>query len=160
LSLNHRHFVIDKNKGEFRKMAKSKYMKYILKEPKEKEPPIKKTISEIISLNPESTFGLDKIDCTFGFSGQLQPWATADLPHKHNCDELLFFIPGDPKDAPDLGGVVEIAFGEEWEKHVINTPAVICIPQGVLHCPVAITKVDKPFYFGHCLLTSKYEFQE
>jgi hypothetical protein len=26
----------------------------------------------------------------------------------------------------------------------------------VQHCPVYMKRVDKPFYFGHCLLASKY----
>ena len=51
---------------------------------------------------------------------------------------------------------MEVALGEEWEKHVVTTSAVICIPAGVNHCPIYVRKVDRPFYFGHLLLQASY----
>jgi hypothetical protein len=55
-----------------------------------------------------------------------------------------------------LGGEVEIALGDEWEKHVITTSAIICLPRGVAHCPVYVKRVERPFYFGHLLMASSY----
>jgi hypothetical protein len=137
-------------------MAESKYGKYILREPKREEPEKKKPQVTGITLTEELSAGIKKFDCNFNFMGILAPHVLADPPHKHDCDELLFFIPGDPETAPDLGGEAEIAIGEEWEKQVINTAAIVCLPKGVQHCPVYMKRVDKPFYFGHCLLASKY----
>jgi len=136
-------------------MAESKYSKYILKEPKPKAMPPRKTQAEGISLTDEVASSMG-IDCNFNFVGILQPHVLGDPPHKHTVDELLFFIPSDPSIAPSLGGEVEVAMGEEWEKQVINTAAIICIPKGIQHAPIYIKKVDKPFYFGHSLLAAKY----
>jgi hypothetical protein len=137
-------------------MAKSKYRKYVLKEPKVTFLPRKATSMPTFGLSEELMSGFQKIDCNFNFVAILAPHVLADPPHKHNCDELLFFISTDPENTADLGGEVEIALGEEWEKHVITTSAIICLPGGIQHCPVYVKKVDRPFYFGHLLLAYKY----
>ncbi len=137
-------------------MAKAKYQKYVLKEPKVTLPPRKPTSVPAFGLSEELMSGIKKLDCNFNFVGILAPHVLVDPPHKHDCDEILFFISADPKNPVDLGGEVEIALGEEWEKHVITTSAIICLPKGLNHCPVYVKKVDRPFYFGHLLLASKY----
>jgi hypothetical protein len=137
-------------------MAESKYGKYIFRNPLGKGPQSKKVDEQSISFGPEVFLEMGQFDINFNFVGKLAPHILGDPPHKHNCDELLFFIPSDPSIAPYLGGEMEIALGDEWEKHTINTAAIICIPKGVSHCPVYVKKVDKPFYFGHCLLASSY----
>ncbi|MBN1190096.1 MAG: hypothetical protein JXA46_10120 [Dehalococcoidales bacterium] len=137
-------------------MAESKYQKYVFKEPTINLPPRKPTEGFIVNLNENMMSGFQKIDCNFNFVGVLAPHVLADPPHKHDCDELLFFFSADPSNPVDLGGEVEIALGEDWEKQVVNTSAIICLPSGVQHCPIHVKKVDRPFYFGHCLLASKY----
>jgi hypothetical protein len=137
-------------------MSETKYDKYVLKEPKMKAMPPRKTTEVGGMTMTEDLATAFGIECNFNIVGVLLPHVLGDPPHKHNCDELLFFMPADPNTAPDLGGEVEIALGEEWEKHVINTPAIICLPKGVQHAPIYVKRVDKPFYFGHCLLASKY----
>ncbi len=137
-------------------MAELKYQKYVLKEPKINLPPKKPTEAFIVSLMEGNIPGLPKIDCNFNFVVVLAPHVLADPPHKHDCDELLFFISTDLNNPVDLGGEVEIALGEEWEKNVINTSGIICLPKGVQHCPIYVKRVDRPFVFGHCLLASKY----
>jgi hypothetical protein len=137
-------------------MAKVKYAKYVLKQPKVDLPPKKVTSVPTFGLSEEPMKDFEKIDCNFNFVAILGSHVLADPPHKHDCDELLFFISTDPENTHDLGGEVEIALGEEWEKHVINTSAIICLPPGVQHCPVFVKKVDRPFYFGHLLLAAKY----
>ena len=138
-------------------MAASKYGKYVLREPKGKGPPPRKNPEASgITLTEELPAGIGGFDCNFNFVGILAPHVLGDPPHKHDVDELLFFIPADAKTAPDLGGEVEVALGEGWEKQVINTPAIICLPAGVQHAPIYVKKVNRPFYFGHCLLASKY----
>jgi len=138
-------------------MAESEYEKYILRDPKGAVPPTRRTTtSQGVSLHEELVSEIGGFDFSFNFVGILAPHVLADPPHKHNCDELLFFIPTDPENAPDLGGEVEVALGEEWEKHTITTSAIICLPKGVQHAPIYVKKVDRPFYFGHMLLASKY----
>jgi hypothetical protein len=137
-------------------MADSKYGKYILRKPLGKGPEARKVDEQSISFGAELFPELKNFNINFNFVGKLSPHVLGDPPHKHNCDEMLFFIPGDPSIAPYLGGEMEIALGDEWEKHVINTAAIICIPKGMAHCPVYVKKVDKPFFFGHCLLAAGY----
>ena len=136
-------------------MAQAKYQKYVLKKPKVIFPPKKPTFIGAFGLSEELMSGFLKMDCNFNSVGILAPCVLPDPPHKHDCDELLFFIASDPN-TEELGGEVEIALGEEWEKHVITTPAIICIPKGLQHCPVYVRKVNRPFYFGHLLLASNY----
>jgi hypothetical protein len=137
-------------------MPSSKYQKYVLKEPKVISQPKKPASIPIIGLSEELMSGFKKLDCNFSFVAVTAPYVLSDPPHKHDCDELLFFISTDLKNTADLGGEVEIALGEEWEKHTITTSAIICLPKGIQHCPVYVKKVDRPFYFGHLLLASKY----
>jgi hypothetical protein len=99
--------------------------------------------------------GFAKMDCNFNFVGILGSYVLADPPHRHTVDEILFFVSSDPN-SDDLGGVVELALGPEWEKHTIDTPAIVCIPKGLQHCPVFVRKVARPFYFGHLLMAADY----
>jgi hypothetical protein len=139
------------------KMAESKYGKYVLREPKGMgAPPKRSTQVRALSLNEELAAGMGGVPVNFNFMGVVEPGLMADPPHKHEYDELLFFITGDPGIAPDLGGEVEIALGEEWEKQVISTSAVVCLPRGLQHCPINVKKVNRPFYFGHIMLAAKY----
>ena len=138
-------------------MAESKYEKYFLREAKPASPVFPPKYAQNISLTEELTKAIGKFDINFNFLGMLRPHVLMDPPHKHDCDEFLFFIPVDSENWPDLGGEAEIALGEEWEKHTITTAAIICLPAGVQHAPIFIKKVEKPFYFGHCLLASSYK---
>ena len=137
-------------------MAESKYEVYFLREARAPGPVFLPKYAQNLSLTEELTKAIGKFDINFNFLGMLRPHMLMDPPHKHDCDEFLFFIPADSENWPDLGGEAEIALGEEWEKHTITTAAIICLPPGIQHAPIFIKKVDRPFYFGHCLLASKY----
>ena len=139
-------------------MAELKYEKYILREPRGMGavPPRRTTQVQAASINEKLLSEIPEVNCNFNFMGVLEPHLLGDPPHKHDYDEFLFFIAADSENAPDLGGEVEIALGEEWEKHVINTSAIVCLPKGVQHCPIYVKRVDKPFYFGHIMLASTY----
>lgn len=132
------------------------YSKYILREPKGKEPRKLDTEEWGVSINEDILSGTGKFDCNFNFLGILGPHVLPDPPHSHNCDEFLFLIPASYENWPDLGGEVEIAIGEDWERQSITTAAVICLPKGVQHCPVYMKRVDRPFYWGHILPASSY----
>ena len=138
-------------------MVNSKYQKYVLTQPKIALPPQKTKSVSTFGLDVALMSNLPKLDCNLHFVAMLAPHVLADPPHKHNCDELLFFISADPENTADLGGEVEVALGEEWEKHVITSSAIICVPKGVNHAPIYIRKVDRPFYFGHLLLAATYD---
>ena len=77
-----------------------------------------------------------------------------EVPHSHDCGEIIGLI-GSRRDNPrDLGGEVE--FWMEDEKYVLNKSCLIYIPKGVRHCPLTVTKVDKPLFFLAVSLTNKY----
>ena len=130
---------------------------YILTKPKTTPPQRPLSSKTTFGLSIELMKGIKEFNASFQFVAILTPHMLADPPHKHNdCDEILFFISADPDNPHDLGGEMEIALGDEWEKQVINTSAVLCIPAGLTHCPVYARRVDRPFYFGHVLLASSY----
>ena len=136
-------------------MAEAKYGKYVVKEPKGQPLAVRPTRIQAISLTGANYTSIAPLNMDFNFVGIVGPHVMADPPHKHDVDEMLFFVPKDPGSA-DLGGVVEIALGEDWEKYTITTPAIICLPAGVQHAPLNVKTVKTPFYFGHCLLAPRY----
>jgi hypothetical protein len=71
-----------------------------------------------------------------------------DKPHVHPYTEFLLFMGADPYDLSDLGAECEMYMGKEMEKHVITTPSVAIQPKGVAHCPLIVTKQEKPWIFG------------
>jgi hypothetical protein len=137
-------------------MTETTYGNYVLTEPKVKIIERKQSSKPTFGLSEELMDGIKKFNTNFNFVAILAPHVLVDPPHKHDCDELLFFISTDPENTTDLGGEVEIALGDEWEKHVITTSAIICLPRGLAHCPVYVRKVERPFYFGHLLMASSY----
>ncbi len=68
-----------------------------------------------------------------------------DKPHAHPMPEILFFIGTDLNDLTRLGGEAEIYLGKELERHVITAPTAVVIPGKLAHCPLVITRVDRPF---------------
>jgi hypothetical protein len=71
-----------------------------------------------------------------------------DKPHVHTYNEFLFFIGADTNDLSQLGAEVEMYMGKEGEKHVITEPTVVFQPRGFPHCPLVVTKIEKPFIFS------------
>ena len=142
------------------KTSGAKYGKYVLRESKGKTPRKLESEEWGASINEDITSGIGRFDCNFNFLGILGPHMLPDPPHNHNCGEFLFLIPSTYEDWPNLGGEVEIAIGEEWEKHTITTAAVICLPEGLHHCPVYMKNIDKPFYWGHVLPAPSYDSSE
>jgi len=67
-----------------------------------------------------------------------------DKPHVHPKPEILFFMGTDLNDLSALGGEAEIALGKEAETHLITRPTAVVIPGGFPHCPLTITRVDRP----------------
>jgi hypothetical protein len=67
-----------------------------------------------------------------------------DKPHIHPKPEILFFMGTDMNDLSKLGAEAELALGKEAEIHHITKPSAVIIPGGFPHCPLTITRVDKP----------------
>ena len=73
------------------------------------------------------------------------PFKGDNPAHTHNFQEFLAWYSGDPKDPDNLGGEVVFYLGAELEKHVFTKPVVISLPPDLVHCPLEITRVDRPF---------------
>lgn len=69
-----------------------------------------------------------------------------ETPHVHPNPEILFFIGTNTEDLTDLGAEVEISIGDEKEIHVFDKSTAVVLPGGLSHCPLTITKVERPFY--------------
>ena len=122
-------------------MAESKYGKYILRGARGAES------------GPERAAVLEGLEDWAGIQHRLnwryvsQPTTMVEEPHSHNYDEFLIFIGANPADATVLGAEIELSIGDEREKHVIDTASVICVPKGLVHCLLNISRANKPFLF-------------
>ena len=67
-----------------------------------------------------------------------------DKPHVHPKPEILFFMGTDVNDLSNLGAEAELVIGKELETFTINKPTAVVLPGGVPHCPLTITRVDRP----------------
>jgi hypothetical protein len=68
-------------------------------------------------------------------------------PHTHKFEEILLFMGADCNNLNFLGAEGECAMGKEKEIHTFNKPTAIICPEMLPHCPLTVTKVDKPFLF-------------
>jgi hypothetical protein len=137
-------------------MAETKYSQYISNDPVKMANIKQRQLFPMISAREEIWPGVEGINCNFAFVCVSEPYLMPDPPHKHDFDEYLFFIGGNPQNLGDLGAEIEVALGEEWEKYLITAPAIVYIPKGLLHCPIHVKKVDKPFLFGHVMPSAAY----
>lgn len=129
-------------------MAKTKYGNRVL---------TKKLIREIAHYTGKSIVAHDgelDADCSLGYHCISKPMSF-DHPHSHDFAEMLCFIGGNPRDITDFGAEIDFTLG--GEKHTINTPAVVSIPGGVVHCPIVFKKVEKPIVFLEISLTRVYK---
>ena len=67
-----------------------------------------------------------------------------DKPHVHPKPEILFFMGTDVNDLSNLGAEAELVIGKELETFTITRPTAVVLPGGVPHCPLTITRVDRP----------------
>ena len=83
-------------------------------------------------------------DFNFGHQFVRKPFNGDNPAHTHNFQEFLAWYGSNPDDPDDFGGEVVFCLGEELEKHVFTKPTVLSLPPGLVHCPMAVTRVDRP----------------
>jgi hypothetical protein len=83
-------------------------------------------------------------DFTIGHQFVRKPFKGDNPAHTHNFQEFLAWYSGNPDDPDDFGAEVVFYFGEELEKHVFTKPTIVSLPPGLVHCPLEITRVDRP----------------
>jgi len=134
-------------------MAETKYGKYIIREPLEKgTAPMLHICAEEGCLGHQLNFPVEvQLLCITA------PVTFPHQPHAHDGDEIFFIFGSNPKNYYDFDAEIEIHMGEEREKHIVNTTSIVYMPKGLIHGPIAITKVNKPFQWMHILFAPKYD---
>jgi mannose-6-phosphate isomerase-like protein (cupin superfamily) len=150
-------YVKQKRKGEPKEMADTKYGQYVLTDTIRDSSPVRPMATVPYMFVGENQSPLLKgVPCNVAINCVSEPYVMGDPPHKHDFDEFWYFLAGDPRNMRDLGGVVEVALGDEWEKHTITTTSAVYLPAGLTHSPIHVKKVDQPFYFMVILLAPTY----
>jgi len=85
-----------------------------------------------------------------------KPGVIMGTRHLHEFDEFLVFLSCNPADDLDFIAEIELLLGEEGEPHVIVSPTIVCIPQGLVHGPLTFMSVDKPVLFSYIYLAPDY----
>jgi hypothetical protein len=83
------------------------------------------------------------------------PEGIQDRPHVHDTDEIIGFFGSDPANPYDLGGEIEIWLADD--KHVIDRSTLLFIPAGMKHCPLNITRVDRPIFHFIAVTSRQYD---
>jgi hypothetical protein len=86
-----------------------------------------------------------------GYSLLTEPFLMVEEAHKHDFDQYIFFIGGNPKNVSDFDA--EIEFGVGGKIHKITYPACVRIPKGTIHGPLNIKKITKPVMFLDIVLS-------
>ena len=81
---------------------------------------------------------------TIGLQFVTKPFKSDNPCHTHNFQEFLAWYGGNPKNPEDFGAEVVIYLGKEMEKYVFTRPTLVNLPPGFPHCPLEITRVDRP----------------
>ncbi len=138
-------------------MAKRKCEKYILTDLKlpanvqAREAEYNKRATRILWLEDEIMPGASSVILSWYW----KPTEKEGTPsHVHDFDEIIGFLSSDPKNPHDLGGEVE--FWLEDEKYLLTKSCLILCPKGLRHCPLRVTRVDRPILFLAFSVTGKY----
>ena len=138
-------------------MNETKYGKYIIQEPINKA--TLKGSTQSIHISAEAGSGgaiFSDFPADFGAICITEPLEMSMDPHTHDYDQLLCFIGGNPLNFFEFGAEIELALGEECEKHLINTTSIVYIPKGLIHCPLEFKKVSAPVLFMHVCFAPEY----
>jgi hypothetical protein len=111
-------------------------------------------------LHPEIELPTIKVDRgklgEFGISWEpiTHPFKMMTSSHRHDYAQILAFVGNDLNNMFDFDAEIELYL--EGEKYIIDKTTVVYIPGGMLHCPISITRVGKPFLFNNMYFTAVY----
>jgi hypothetical protein len=120
------------------------------------------------SYHLEVTAPIPVLQCDeeYGNKGFWMYWKCIEKPyvdeletHKHDFDQYLVFLGGDPKNMLDLGGKVELTLSEDGinkEVHTFTGYTTVYIKAGLYHCPLVYKKVTTPIIFYDFVNTMQY----
>ena len=135
-------------------MAKTKYGKYIMKATRGNISNLKTSAMTPVVLEGLKDWGGIQHRMKWTFISQ--PVLMVDEPHSHDFDEFLCFLGCDPTNGLDFGAEIELSLGREREKQIISAATVVCVPQGLIHCPLHFKKITKPILFCHIYTAPEY----
>ena len=87
-----------------------------------------------------------------GFARITKPVCMGLPTHKHPFDQWIYLI-GDTKNFADFDADIEMTLGDKIVK--INYPCYVFIPKNVMHCPLDVKRVGKPFIFIDARVTEE-----
>jgi mannose-6-phosphate isomerase-like protein (cupin superfamily) len=135
-------------------MAESKFGKHILRGTGvDKSRPGVAAVTPAVMEGPKDWSGIQH---RINWKYISQPTLLVEEPHSHDFDEFLVFLGCDPENARDFDAEVELSMGEEGEKHIIDTGTIVCIPKGLVHCPINFKKVGKTVLFCNIYIAPDY----
>lgn len=85
-----------------------------------------------------------------------EPMLFDRIPHSHDFDEFLCFLGGNLENIFDFDATIELSLGEEEELYLIEQPAIVFIPAGLVHTPLTFKRIDKPVLFHPIALAPDY----
>ncbi len=132
-------------------MAESKYGKYIVRGTAKKKAQPGVTPSALGA--PKDWAGIQH---RINWNYISKPVIMEEKSHSHDFDEFLCFLGSNPEDPKDFGAEIEISMGKDGEKQVVDTATVVCIPKGMVHCPINFKKIDKPVLFCNIYMSPEY----
>ncbi len=74
--------------------------------------------------------------------------------HVHDVPEIIGFFGSDHENPMDMGG--ELEFWMEDEQYLITKSCMIFVPAGLRHCPIALTRVDRPIFHFSVVTSGQY----
>jgi hypothetical protein len=106
---------------------------------------------ELVWLFGKDLEGLE-VNFSWGYYSGAGKWHRGGESHTHPEEEILIYVGLDPDDINYIGAEIEIAMGENDERHFSNRPFVAICPKGFPHLPCITRWVDKPYsFFVICL---------
>lgn len=138
-------------KGEL-EMAGTKYDKYVVELSFQDGPGLYRQMTEVSG----GQFDLD-FHVRYGTYLAAGPMGIESYgQHKHNFNQVNFWLGTDTEVIGELGAEVELYLGEEYEKHVITTSTAVSIPKGLAHYPAMINKIDRRFIYVEVSCAREY----
>lgn len=96
---------------------------------------------------------IDEANLALGFSYLPKPFVMIPDAHKHDFDQFVFFIGGDPNNFTEFDAEVELTL--DGKVNSITYASWVFIPKGLMHCPLNVKQVNKPIIFVDARLTKE-----
>jgi hypothetical protein len=137
------------------KIASFDTLKNVVREPNIVELKPWKSIHDTITAPMITALGMIDLPdnhLAIGFAHITKPETLGAPSHKHPHDQWIFLI-GTSENFVDLDADIEFEIDKKVYK--INYPCYVFIPKNVMHCPLVVKRVGKPFIFIDARITEE-----